>query len=126
MKIVIDIDENTYKNTLIHGGNSNRLIDAVRNATPLTECEDAISREKVLDIVCGCYYENDFGESNFYREIEALPSVQPKAKTGKWIERHEPFTWMGYTDYVCSICGKETKSRMNFFPDCGADMRGKK
>ena len=58
-------------------------------------------------------------------------TIHAGPKRGKWNEEHEPFTWIGYTRWGCSCCGfkcgyeLEIKSRTNFCPNCGADMRGK-
>ncbi len=47
---------------------------------------------------------------------------------GRWIEHHEPFTWMGYTTWTCSVCGyecgyeKEIGFRTSCCPNCGALM----
>ena len=41
-------------------------------------CDDAISRQAVLDIVCGAYEKDGWGESNFYKAIKQLPSVRPQ------------------------------------------------
>lgn len=49
-----------------------------------------------------------------------------KQKIGKWIEHHEPYTWMGYTYWSCSNCGfecgydKEIRFKTDFCPNCGA------
>lgn len=60
--------------------------------------------------------------------VEELKSAQPERKKGKWVEHHEPYTWMGYTYWTCSECGfgeeNENKIKFNFCPNCGADMRG--
>ena len=59
-------------------------------------------------------------------QLEKLPSAEPRKK-GKWIEHHEPYTWMGYAYWTCSKCNfgekEENKERSNFCPHCGADMR---
>ena len=50
-------------------------------------------------------------------------------KHGRWIEHHEPFSWMGYTTWTCSGCDyevgyeKDIKNRTDYCPNCGADMR---
>lgn len=60
-----------------------------------------------------------------------LPTVDAEpVRHGKWIIEHEPFTWMGYTQWHCSCCGftcsygQEIRSRTNFCPNCGARMDG--
>ena len=58
--------------------------------------------------------------------LENLPSAEPRKK-GRWIEHHEPYSWMGYAYWSCSKCNfgekEENKERSNFCPNCGADMR---
>lgn len=62
--------------------------------------------------------------------IDSQPTIEPERKTGKWIEHHEPYTWMGYTYWSCSNCGfecgydKVIRFKTDFCPNCGADMRG--
>lgn len=66
-----------------------------------------------------------------FKEIEKIfdhaPTVDP-AKHGRWIEHHEPFTWMGHTTWTCSECGyecgyeKEIGFRTPYCPNCGAKM----
>ena len=53
-------------------------------------CDDVVSRQAVLDIVCGVYEKVGFGwgESNFYKAIQELPSVRPQ-------EPQETETWHG-------------------------------
>lgn len=57
---------------------------------------------------------------------KALDTVP--VKYGQWIEHHEPFTWMGYTTWICSECGygcgyeKEIRFRTSYCPNCGAKM----
>ena len=58
-------------------------------------------------------------------EVEHLPSVQPKAKTGRWIwgvehgyDREHPYC-------KCSECGLGMgHTEYDFCPNCGADMKG--
>ena len=72
-------------------------------------------------------YKGEITEKERDRLIQAL---EQQPKKGKWDEEHEPFTWMGYTRWSCSCCGfkcgyeLEIRSRTNYCPNCGADMRG--
>ena len=81
-------------------------------------CEDAVSRQAVLEILKSHTLTND------YLAIEQLPSVQPKAKTGWWINLENRFE-LG--DRVkCSECGQvfitgDDVSR-KYCPNCGARM----
>jgi hypothetical protein len=57
-----------------------------------------------------------------------LPSAQQERKKGRWIEPSNNGVWRydqkAYAE--CSVCGKKQflGYRMNFCPNCGADMRG--
>jgi len=87
--------------------------------------EDAISRAEALKIVD----ELNDGSSecaNIRAEIEKLPSIQSKVKTGHWTERkkHE---LTGFFLPTCSECGKiqpytHHTFEWNFCPNCGAKM----
>ena len=57
-----------------------KLIDKYAEQEP---CDDVVSRQAVLDIVCGVYEKDGWGGSNFYKAIKELPSVRPQEpKTG--------------------------------------------
>ena len=90
-------------------------------------CEDAISRQAVLDIWHTTYsnvrIEND--EIQYKKIAYELPSVTPSRPRGKWIHWTDD-----YKDYVtCSCCeyGEEGEVLLSdktpFCPICGADMR---
>ena len=53
-------------------------LDMAIKALSQEPCDDAVSREAVLDIVCGVYKKDGWGESNFYKAIKALPFVTQK------------------------------------------------
>ena len=61
--------------------------------------------------------------------LSSLPSAVPEREKGEWIEK-EMFD--GDTAYECSECGElfclidgtPADNLYNFFPNCGADMRG--
>ena len=68
------------------------------------------------------HYE-DIG--TFMNMITNSPTIEPKAKTGRWESEHSGY----YADnYVCSCCGFTKLFTYNelydFCPNCGADMRG--
>ena len=90
-----------------------------------TRCEDAVSRQAVLDlfeVYCGVAHNY----AQVWEDVEHLPSVQPKAKTGRWIDRSEggriKYPWM--EAHECDKCGECGSAAWNFCPNCGADMRG--
>ena len=69
-------------------------------------------------------------DANLLKAIDELPSIQPERKTGRWIYRKE---LSRYGDmWSCSEYNEKTtdsimgKSRPNFCPLCGADMRGER
>ena len=91
--------------------------------------EDAISREKVLELVS----DYDLSMGQVVKGIHALSSVYPKAKVGKWITWSEEIIHDGYSEYVthckCSECDQEynpyNASLFNYCPNCGAKMEVK-
>jgi hypothetical protein len=93
------------------------------------ECVDAISREDALDALHMCLSTNSYdddvtGDSYIcYEEaeyeIEKLPSVQPKPKTGHWIPSHIPESILD----ECSECGFSCGAfTFNYCPNCGCRM----
>ena len=63
------------------------------------------------------------------RWIDIAPTIEAGSiKHGRWVEHHEPFSWMGYTTWTCSECDyevgyeKDIKNRTDFCPNCGARM----
>ena len=89
-------------------------------------CEDCISREAVYQTINFWEMRNSLHYfipkelNEFSSMIKDLPSVQPKPKTGNWIDRevYDADRWK------CSECGRTEMYKENFCPNCGADMRG--
>lgn len=81
----------------------------------LTVEGDCISRQAVLDVI-----EREQFKGDAISEIEKLPPVTPKPKTGHWIDReiYDADRWK------CSECGRTEPYKENYCPKCGADMRG--
>ena len=92
------------------------LCAAVHKEDELIPCENQ---------VCSCLWAKT-RVCDFFNEINKIVPFQPERKKGKWVEHHEPFTWMGYTYWTCSECNfgekEENKTRSNFCPHCGAEM----
>lgn len=102
----------------------------------MKECEDAISRENVLEITNEWF--NNQSDDNIKTQFDLklaltnLPSVYPKAKVGKWVTWSEEIRCDGYTEYrthcKCSECDKEHDSYFTHFirycSNCGAKMEG--
>ncbi len=99
-------------------------------------CEDAISRQAVLDVLCnlgwGC--EENGADTEYVSALEdcaekvkELPYVNPQKQTGQWIEKDG---YDGDTYYDCSECGESfclidgtpTDNLYNFCPNCGKKM----
>lgn len=94
---------------------------------PAASCEDAISRQAVMDGL-EKYHNTDMnidGLTYAYDLVCKLPSVSTE-KTGRWIDVE------GYEGLLCkcSNCCKDGErykhrthqSKTNFCPDCGAKM----
>ena len=88
-------------------------------------CDDAISRQAVLDLVA----DYDLSMGQVVKCIHALPPVLPQSKMGKWV-KHDT----GHSIYYdCSLCScvapcTETADKIlwkltNYCPDCGAKMQ---
>lgn len=56
--------------------------------------------------------------ANVNSMLRSLPSAQRK---GKWIKEREE--WFTDYPYKCTNCGKYSRARYHFCPNCGADMR---
>ena len=99
-------------------------------------CEDAVNRQRLLDDLkklktawkkYPVMAEQIKGVEAAIGYAEAIPSVMPKRKTGKWeIIAHESHIG-GFTHVKkCSVCGVEQIIRSRFCPNCGARMDGYK
>jgi len=83
--------------------------------------DDAISRKGVSAWLYNMGHEK---LSGYILDENRFPSIQSERKTGKWIKEREE--WFTYYPYKCTNCGKYSRARYNFCPNCGADMRGEK
>jgi rubrerythrin len=104
------------------------------------ECEDAISRQAVLDLID--HYNSDGLGSVFYgyeqgekfaNEVNKLPPVKPQPKIGRWL--HQEI--MDYLDknkvrhnhFMCQDCGfihdfiDGHTAQYKYCPSCGAKMQ---
>lgn len=120
----------------------NEIFDMAIKALEQEPCEDCISRKQALIeikaimrgepmLLKSLHRKKWEEETAQYREcmeiIKALPSVQPKPKTGHWIEKDG---LDGDTYYDCSECGESWttiegtpwNNGMKYCPNCGAKM----
>ena len=105
------------------------MVDEIANLKALEQqpCEDCISRQAVKDIICsGVSIDTDADKEYVCELIDKLPSVTPKEKIGKWINKtliyksEEGSEYDCYTG-TCSVCG-ETQECWNYCSGCGARM----
>lgn len=93
-------------------------------------CEDAISRQAVLDaIAANCIWENEYNltSSRIKKAVEGLSPVTPQPKTGQWVLLDE----CSNSGYYCSECHKklvkegwsDTVKKIKYCPNCGSLMK---
>lgn len=106
-------------------GNMGEIIEnleAISEIMEQTPCEDAISRQYLLD---NCVVDKVTMPYVPVRKIENAPPVIPQEKTGKW-EVYEVVDfgeWKGTEKYKCSKCGEKVGVfKSNFCPNCGRKM----
>lgn len=98
-------------------------------------CEDAISRQAVLDKIKEVCFSReqewvDFrisqgsnGQRDFIiKFIEDLPSIQPKPKTGVLDKSKSEWYDRGSLSCRCSNCGCKNNKETPYCPWCGATM----
>ena len=126
MKLVIDLDENVYTRLFDNGLEDYAIVTddlfaiakSIRNATPLTDCTDAISREEVMKLKTRI---DKYGDMIYAFDVNRLPSVNPTTNKAKWIK-------VGEHLYECSCCGYNYRNYdgqvMKFCMNCGSVMEG--
>ncbi len=123
-------------------------LDMAIQALTQVPCDDAISRQAVLESIKNLYPDmpvmDIMGARRKWLEkyapyfecenaVEHLPSIKPQEpKTGHWIEHKHGFWsfvnekgerdgWM--PDYECSLCGSRAwKQATKYCPNCGTKM----
>lgn len=102
---------------------------SVQPKTPV--CEDAVSRQAVLDAMYALCDTGETLKENPWRDnphidavvetIEQIPSVNPHPKTGQWIYDRTR-DWDGECKYECSECGMGSDVDYAYCMRCGAKM----
>lgn len=99
-----------------------KTIDALQNAIKALEqdpCEDAVSRQAVLEVIRKCHCE-EWVKADIGAPIEVLPSVTPQPKMGRWIDVDG--IW-----FKCSECDAHRKMmpayKEYYCPNCGRRMQ---
>lgn len=135
MKVIIDIDEELYKNVIEDTRNGYLGSDvwkAVANGTPISTEGDLISRNDLKKVFDNLGYLT----VKIERIIDNAPTVDAIVHTievrtqAEWVEKHCDYG----VYYRCSNCHKmppnyecdykEGAIKTNYCPNCGADMRG--
>lgn len=110
-------------------GYLDEALDMAIKALKQEPCEDAISRQAVLEYIEG--NEADLWHSSenelVCQDIKALPPVTPQPKNGKWLKGNsygDQYNY--YQSCVCSCCKREYDVHgWNYCPNCGAKMEVK-
>lgn len=139
MKLIIDIPEEQKKmvDMLLDlpPQVENDIVSAIRHGTPLTECEDTISRQEAVSRISDLLMLELQGKrlptwNEIYNALCELPSVQPKAKEEVWEIRTEKVSDDPYYAVIgapyCTNCGEYASYPSRYCPNCGTKMCGAK
>ena len=101
-------------------------VQSETNCSKIPNNSDTISRKAAIDALADMHCKSD--EDGYvwiiridaWARIDALPSITPKRKTGKWIPSDNGF-------WACSECKFPSEAHganiiYNFCPNCGAKM----
>lgn len=99
----------------VFGGEHAEFIKLAIKALEQEPCEDAISRQSMLD-----YLKYLYGEMPEEEFVKTLPSVTPARKKGKWVVLKDEYG--DICEAICSCCGDNGNHRWNYCPNCGAEM----
>lgn len=117
---------NLKKLKSVHNGSYGADIDRAIKTLEQEPCEDAVSREQAVKTVVDWYLDLLEGKEtkDIVNLLDALPSVQPTRKTGKW-KRMSDLPIEQDDRWKCSRCGNviHCKSKMNLRTFFGWDAR---
>ena len=118
-------------NKPFHGLALIEILECLNKLPPVTPCEDAISRQAVLDQTYLWSKDEFLRVTNPFdylrKRINSLPFVNPQEpKTGHWIEVIDEIDSFGNKTWhhKCSICGNENSGwgEYKYCPNCGCRM----
>ena len=124
------IDEFSRKDNVIYpeeiiGKKYGEAIDMAMKALEQEPCEDAISRQAVLNKILK--FSATAGRSvsvkGLWTEVNDLPSVTPRQKTGHWIRVDKDKCKCDQCEVV-SFIAMYPNGDINYCPNCGAKMVG--
>ena len=131
MTIVIDIPEHIYEHAKESSEDSRDEFDAMRAIANGTQqesrseipntCGDAVSRAIVQEEITKSIELKENPYQLWYR-IQALPSVTPQQRTGRWIEYVEPNDAEPLVLWRCENCDTVERRKTSYCPDCGTRM----
>ena len=101
-----------------------KALDAAIQVIERQPCEDAVSREALIDKATS--WDAHFTDSEkavSLADIMSLPSVTPQPKTGEWITTR---TFMHDVEFYCDKCKCDSPNneKWDYCPHCGAKMGG--
>ena len=87
--------------------NKNILVEAIIEVLEQEPCEDAVSRQAVIDMTgLSEWFDSSDSYNEFVIALSELPSVTPQnPRKGHWVKEESPFGWDGHS-YQCSECGR--------------------
>jgi hypothetical protein len=118
---------NLKKLKSFHNGSYGADIDKAIHALEQQPCEDAVSRQALIDKATSWdAHLTDSERAVSLEDIMSLPSVTPQPKTAEWIKTFEPNEAEPFILFECSNCHKTVRGDMksDYCPNCGADMGG--
>jgi hypothetical protein len=90
------------------------------NTATSIPCDDAISRQAVIEIAKSSK-SNWIDNSVLFKRVNELPTVTPQSKTGHWIyKQYGSYPECG--NWHCSECDKKDNNIPLYCPNCGAKM----
>ena len=106
-------------------------VDAIKmgiEALKQQPCEDVISRQAVLEVIRKCHCE-EWVKADIGAPIEALQSVTPQPKMGRWISYNWNDNGIARWGIKCDQCYKEYRyggemgGTYKYCPFCGCAMQ---